>query len=174
MIRKVFFETAWWTGLFSGGISLAFFIYEQMNGINPFQPFFTLLSIPIPGVIMISFSIAYRKQKINGGFIGTGEGVVTGLLTALIGTNIACIILYFLMQARPEIVQEFITQTTKEYTAQKTGLIKNYGEKAFSNLIADLEKTTSANLVLDYFIKSSAVQFIFALLAAAFYRKKAS
>jgi hypothetical protein len=173
MIRKVLFETAWWTGLCSGGISLAFFAYEQMNGINPFHPFYTFLSISIP-VIMVLFAISYRKQKVNGGFIGTGEGVVTGLLTALIGANIASITLYFLMQAQPEIVQEYIHQMSTEFEAQKAGIIKNHGEKAYFDLINDLGKTNSTNLVLDYFIKSSAIQFIFALFAAAFFRKKAS
>jgi Protein of unknown function (DUF4199) len=173
MIRKVFFETAWWTGLCSGGISLAFFTYEQMNGINPFNWRYTLFSISVP-LIMVSFAIAYRRQKVNGGFIGTGEGVVTGLLTALIGTNIACITLYFLMQAQPEIVQDYIQQMNNEFYVKKAEIIKTYGVETYLKLINGLSNTTSTKLVLDYFIKSSAIQFIFALLLAAFFRKKAS
>jgi hypothetical protein len=122
---------------------------------------------------MILFSIAYRKHKINGGFIGTGEGVITGLLTAIIGTNIASFALYLFLRFDHSLLTNYIGQMTAEFASQKAGITQNYGAKAFTDLVTDLSKTTETNLVLDYFIKSAAVQFIFALFAAAFFRKKA-
>lgn len=172
MNRKLIISNSIMFGLASGILSILLFLVIHQFGQNPVHMGWIMISLGIP-LMAVCWSIFYFKNKHQNGILHLGEGLMIGLLTALVGVNIASLGLYVILSTQPEIVKDFQVTMVADFVAHKAEIIKNFknGEKGYLELISDIKSTTPTSLSLDYFIKSSAIQFIVALFAAAFFRK---
>lgn len=172
MNRKLIITNAITFGLISGILSIVLFLIIHQVGQNPVHMGWTTVSLGIP-LMAICWSIFYFKNKHQNGILHLGEGLMTGLITALVGVNIASLGIYILLSVKPEIITDYQAIMIKDFALHKMELVKNFknGEKGYLELIYNIKSSTATSLSLDYFIKSSAIQFIVALFAAAFFRK---
>ena len=159
-------------GIIGGILGFFWFLGVYHLGGNPFYSFWQKLVVLVQGGVAF-FAIKYFRDKVNEGSLSFGEGVLTGLLVAIVTALVSGTGEYFYAEyVKPEMVQSHLKQLYAYFEANKEELIRRSSVKMYEGNYKAVGEVNAFTLTLDEIIWKIVRGTMFAVLVSLALRRQ--
>jgi hypothetical protein len=125
-------------------------------------------------IILAMILAVWQARKAFGGAIEFGKAFGICFFTNLIASILSSAFLYFfLIKQAPNILPEFIANTSKELLNNKAQILKNgISEEAYNQAIDSLKNTNLQSIIMDDFVKKSFLGIIPSILISFYFKRR--
>ncbi|MDX2191401.1 MAG: DUF4199 domain-containing protein [Bacteroidota bacterium] len=168
---KPYLSTSLIYGTITGLAAFVWFIGVYYSGANAFYSFQQKLSILLQAVAAY-FAIKHYRDKQKEGLLSFGEGIIIGMLVALVTALIAGVgIFIFSNYIQPQMITEHVQTLRRYMEVNKTELINRSSEEMYKGNLKGVDEVSAFSLALDDFIWKIIRGTMFSILVSLVLRR---
>ncbi|MBP6411305.1 MAG: DUF4199 domain-containing protein [Pseudarcicella sp.] len=123
-------------------------------------------------IFFIVLAIYYLKKSNTDGALSFWEGFLMGTFTNFVASCVTASFLYwFASQSDWEIVKQYISAITTEFTKQKSNIILQDGQAYYDNFLKNIPQITPNSIASDEISQKMVLAFIPILMASLYFRR---